>query len=118
MLNITLYTDCFLSPLIARDQYNIVAVDVLPVQDSYEIGSRVLFNCTLDPSTRMRDGDLISYQWTSVQGRGIRAYGNTFTDSISVRYLSSVNYYCHAFRNGHLLAIQKVTLNIKGIILL
>ena len=103
----------FVSSLVALEQYNIVAIDVLPVQDSYEIGSRVLFNCTLDRSTRIQNKDLISYQWTSAQGRGIRA--STFTDSLPAYYQSSVDYYCHAFHGERLLGVQRVTLNLKGI---
>ena len=93
--------------------YHHITVDVIPVQQSYEIGSQVKFNCTLDPAS-IRNGDVVSYRWTSSQRSAIVSTSRTLTDSLQAYYLDSVEYHCQVFRNHGLLGTQTTTLNTKG----
>lgn len=102
--------------LIEREQYNLITIDVFPVRETYEIGSQGMLNCTLNP-TSSRDGDMISYKWITAQ-LGILSPISTLAYSIVPYYLNSVDYYCHVYRNGRLLEIQRATLNIEGIIII
>ena len=86
--------------------------DVFPVQEPYEIGSQVMLNCTLSP-TLLRDGDVVSYQWSSAQEETFY-YSGKITLTVPAHYLNSVDYYCHVYRNGRLLGVQQATINIQG----
>ena len=98
-----------------QEQYNIITTDVFPVQETYEIGSQVMLNCTLNP-TLLRDGDVVSYHWSSAQG-GTYYYCTKCTLAVLAHYLNSVDYYCHVYRNGRFLGVQRATLNIEGMVL-
>ena len=84
-----------------------ITVNKYPEQQSYAIGSLVTLNCTVNS----RDHD-ITYRWYSL--RGGYYSGRTRTITIQPYYMNSVDYYCQISNRGHLLGMQRITLDIQG----
>ena len=100
-----------LSVIAEREQeYYHIIIDEDPIKQSYEIGSRVTLNC----SVNARDGSVTSYRLSSA--RYGTSYSSTYTPTIQIYSPDSVDYYCQAFRNGRLLSVQNTRLHVKGIL--
>ena len=98
---------------VEREQaINHIIFDKDPTKQSYEIGSRVTLNC----SVNARDRSVTSYRLSSA--RYGTSYSSTNTLTIRTYSLNSVEYYCQAFRNGRLLNVQNTRLHVKGILFL
>ena len=97
-------------------QHHFVTIHVLPVRESYDIGSRVTFNCTITPTPTDNEGMPLSiaYNWYSVPSFvSSSVERNTLT--VTLQHYYPDTYYCRASHNGRLLGIQKTTLKLKGI---
>ena len=103
-------------------EHHRVIVQQLPLQESYEIGSQVTFECTAPRSLKNFVNILpqFYYQWFSTV-RGGNFYSSTgsatATITIPTHHPSSANYYCqiYRYRNGQLLGTGKTTLKVRGI---
>ena len=105
---------CYQAKLITLERtHYLIMMDVLPAQESYEIGSQVRINCTVVYPTVSPT----SYRWTSTYGAisSTSTTANTLTITVPVHHPQSVNYYCQPMSNGRLLGTQKIMLNVKGI---
>ena len=93
------------------EKYYDIIINKDPTNRSYEIGSQVKLNCTVNSN----DGSVTSYRLSSAR-YGI-SYSSTYTPTILTYFLNSIEYYCQAYLNGRLLGTQKTTLDIKGVLL-
>ena len=96
--------------IVERELADYHIIDKDPIKQSYEIGSRVTLNC----SVNARDGSVTSYRLSSA--RYGTSYSSTYTPTIQIYSLNSFDYYCQAFRSEHLLSIQNTRLHVKGIL--
>ena len=102
-------------------EHHKVIVSVLPIQESYEIGSQVTLKC-IAPQTY---GNFVLpqfyYRWSSItrQGYFFHSYSSTGSNSyfftISKSHPKSADYHCDIYRNGQFLGSGKTTVIIKGI---
>lgn len=96
-------------------QHYFVRVAIFPVQESYEIGSRVIFNCTVTPVPIHREDVMLSYRWTSAGFISGITYTSKLAVTIPNYHTNSAEYYCQPLYNGRPFGMGKVTLRVKGI---